>query len=115
MRAARLWAALPRSGRAFRTRSSLALRISPHAQRAGTCQSYATVRQSYEIRMGRRTVCLRDANTPQEAVVDYVRSFGSRDDEISRVAYDRVAWRGAVFQAVLAATESTGPDAADGT
>lgn len=69
------------------------------------------MRNSYEIRMGRRTVCLRDANTPQEAVIDYVKAFGSRDDEIARVAYDRVAWRGAVFQAVPAASESSGPNA----
>ena len=61
------------------------------------------MRHTYEIRLGRRTVCHRDANTPQEAVTDYVRSFGTRDDEIARVAYDRVAWRGAVFQAVPAA------------
>jgi hypothetical protein len=66
--------------------------------------------RTYEIRMGRRTICQRDANTPQEAVIDYVRSFGSRDDEISRVAYDRVAWRGAVFRAVPAAEELTGAD-----
>ena len=63
------------------------------------------MRHSYEIRMGRRTVCYRDANTPQEAVIDYVKSFGCRNDEIARVAYDRVAWRGAVFQAVAADTE----------
>jgi hypothetical protein len=54
----------------------------------------------YEIRSAGRPISLRDASTPQEAAIDYVRSLGCRDDEIIRVAADAVAWRGAVFSAV---------------
>ena len=35
-----------------------------------------------------------------QAVVDYVRTFGCRDDEIRRLGVDTVAWRGARFSAV---------------
>jgi len=35
-----------------------------------------------------------------QAVVDYVRMFGSPDNEIQRVGVDSVSWRGARFTAV---------------
>ena len=41
-----------------------------------------------------------------QAVVDYVRSYGVKDDEIRRLGVDCVSWRGAQFKAVLASTES---------
>ena len=56
----------------------------------------------FEVRSGRRPVTLLEASTPQEAVLDYVRSLGCRDDEIHRLGSDAVAWRGAVFSAVPA-------------
>jgi hypothetical protein len=41
------------------------------------------MRASYfEIHSAGRPISLRDANTPQEAAIDYVRSLGCRDDEI---------------------------------
>lgn len=58
----------------------------------------------YEIRSGGRSVSVRDGSTAQEAVIDYVRSLGCATDEIVRVASDAVAWRGAVFSAVPAAS-----------
>jgi hypothetical protein len=64
------------------------------------------MRASYfEIHSAGRPISLRDANTPQEAAIDYVRSLGCRDDEIIRVASDAVAWRGAVFSAAPAKSE----------
>ena len=39
--------------------------------------------------------------SPLQAVVDYVRSYGVKDAEITRLGVDRVSWRGAQFRAVL--------------
>ena len=58
--------------------------------------------RKYEILSGRRTVSIQYSVSPAQAVVDYVRSFGSSDDEIARVAVDTVVWRGAQFRAVPA-------------
>jgi hypothetical protein len=54
----------------------------------------------YEIRSGRRSLSLRDASTPQHAVMDYLRSMGCRDDEIVRLGTSGVSWRGAIYRAV---------------
>jgi hypothetical protein len=62
-------------------------------------------RVHYEIRSGGRSVSFSDASTAQEAVMDYVRSLGCRDDEVRRVAIDAVTWRGAVFSAVVAESD----------
>lgn len=59
----------------------------------------------YEIRSASKAVSVQDASSPQEAVLSYVRSLGSRDDEITRLGADAVAWRGAVFRAVPAASD----------
>ena len=40
--------------------------------------------------------------SPLQAVVDYVRSYGVKDDEITRLGVDSVSWAGARFTAVLA-------------
>jgi hypothetical protein len=56
--------------------------------------------ETYEIRCGSRSLTLRDASTPQHAVVDYLRSLGCRDAELVRLGPDGVAWRGAVYTAV---------------
>ena len=58
--------------------------------------------RKYEIHSGRRTVSIQYSVSALQAVVDYVRSFGSRDDEIVRLGVDSVSWRGARFSAVLA-------------
>ena len=44
--------------------------------------------------------------SPLQAVVDYVRSYGVKDDEITRLGVDSVSWAGARFTAVLVPTES---------
>lgn len=55
----------------------------------------------YEIRSGRRTVSTQESVSPLQAVVDYARSLGCKDDEIRRLGVDSVSWRGARFSAVL--------------
>lgn len=62
--------------------------------------------RTYEIRSGRRTVSLRDASTPQHAVLDYLKSMGCRDAEIVRLGTDGVAWRGARYTAVAVAQDT---------
>jgi hypothetical protein len=59
----------------------------------------------FEIRSGQRTVSVQHSVSAMQAAVDYVRSFGTSDDEIMRVGVDTVAWRGARFVAVPAADE----------
>jgi hypothetical protein len=57
--------------------------------------------KQYEIRSGRRVVCVQESVSPLQAVVDYVRSLGTADSEIRRLGPDTVSWRGALFSAVL--------------
>ena len=59
--------------------------------------------KKYEIYSGRRVVSTQFSVSPLQAVVDYVRSYGVKDDEILRLGVDCVSWRGARFSAVLAA------------
>ena len=61
--------------------------------------------KKYEIHSGRRIVSTQMSVSPMQAAVDYVRSFGTKDDEIRRVGVDKVSWRGATFSAVLALVE----------
>lgn len=61
--------------------------------------------KEYEIRSGRRLVSTQFSVSPLQAVVDYVRSYGVKDDEITRLGVDCVSWRGAQFRAVLVPTE----------
>jgi hypothetical protein len=42
---------------------------------------------------------LRQASSAHEALFDYARSLGCRDDEIVRLGVDAVSWRGAVYRA----------------
>jgi hypothetical protein len=60
----------------------------------------------YEIHSGRRVVSVQHSVSALQAAVDYVRMFGSSDDEIRRLGVDSVAWRGARFQAVLVPAEA---------
>ena len=41
--------------------------------------------KNYDIDAGRRVVSIQNSATPLQAVVDYVRSLGCRDDEIRRL------------------------------
>jgi hypothetical protein len=59
--------------------------------------------EKYEIYSGKRLVSTQFSVSPLHAVVDYVRSYGVKDDEILRLGVDSVSWRGARFRAVLAA------------
>ena len=63
------------------------------------------VTRKYEIRSGQRTVSVQHSVSAIQAAMDYVRSFGTGDEEITRVGVDTVAWRGARFVAVPAADE----------
>jgi hypothetical protein len=67
------------------------------------------VTHKYEIRSGRRTVSVQYSVSPLQAAVDYVKSFGSPDAEIKRIAVDAVAWRGARFTAVEVPDERRAP------
>ena len=58
--------------------------------------------KAYEIRSGRRVVSVQQSVSPLQAVVDYVRGFGTPDAEIIRLGVDTVAWRGARFSAAPA-------------
>ena len=60
--------------------------------------------KKYEIYSGRRVVSTQFSVSPLQAVVDYVRSHGVKDDEITRLGVDSVSWRGARFKAVLVPT-----------
>jgi hypothetical protein len=62
--------------------------------------------KKYEIHSGGRVVSTQFSVSPLQAVVDYVRSYGVKDDEITRLGVDCVSWAGARFTAVLAPTES---------
>lgn len=57
--------------------------------------------KKYDIHSGRRIVSTQYSVSPLQAVVDYVRSHGVKDDEIRRLGVDSVSWRGARFRAVL--------------
>ena len=62
--------------------------------------------KKYEIHSGRRVISTQFSVSPLQAVVDYVRSYGVKDDEIRRLGVDRVSWRGAQFKAVLVPAKS---------
>jgi hypothetical protein len=57
------------------------------------------VRVAFEIHSGRRVVSHQQASTTQEALIEYLRALGCRDDEITRIGTAAVAWRGAVYSA----------------
>jgi hypothetical protein len=57
--------------------------------------------KKYEIHSGRRIVSTQYSVSALQAVVDYVRMYGVKDEEIRRLGVDSVSWRGAQFRAVL--------------
>jgi hypothetical protein len=61
--------------------------------------------KKYEIRSGRRMVSMQYSSSALQAAVDYVRTFGCSNDEITILGVDTVAWRGARFSAVLVPAE----------
>jgi len=64
------------------------------------------MRTSYQVISGKRAVALQSASTPQEALIEYLRATGCNSDEITRMGVNTVAWRGAVYRAVPAETDS---------
>ena len=61
--------------------------------------------KKYEIHSGRRVVSTQYSVSTSQALVDYVRSLGVKDDEIKRLGVDSVSWRRAHFRAVLVPAE----------
>jgi hypothetical protein len=64
--------------------------------------SYLYMSKTYAIYSGKRVVSVQESATPLQAAVDYVRSLGTPDAEITRLGVDSVSWRGARFIASLA-------------
>ncbi len=62
--------------------------------------------RKYEIYSGRKVVSTKFSVSASQAVIDYVRSHGVKDEEITRIGVDSVSWRGAQFKAVLVPAES---------
>ena len=58
------------------------------------------VKTSWEVRCGRRRVSSQTANTAKEAVIEYLRSMGCSDSDMTSVAVDALTWGGAVYRAV---------------
>jgi hypothetical protein len=54
---------------------------------------------SYSVYSGKRAVGLQNAWSPSEAVIEYLRGQGYRNDEITRMGYESAAWRGAIYTA----------------
>jgi len=56
------------------------------------------VRNSYEIRAG-RSVWVREAGSPMEALIEHLRSMGCQERDIIRLGTQSVSWLGAVYRA----------------
>ena len=63
------------------------------------------MKQSYEVRCGTRLVALNAAHTAKESVVEYLRSLGCSDSEMTPVAANALTWGGAVYRAVPLGSE----------
>jgi hypothetical protein len=59
----------------------------------------AQVREKYVIHSSRRQVAVTTAWSAGEALIEYLRSRGFRDDELVRMRFDAVSWHGAIFTA----------------
>jgi hypothetical protein len=57
------------------------------------------MRASYAVHSGRRQVAVVSAWSANEAVIEYLRSRGFRDNEIVRLNGNAASWRGAIFTA----------------
>ena len=55
---------------------------------------------SYEILCGRRRISLQRASSAREALVEYLRAMGCRDEEMSAHGPAAMSWNGAVYRAV---------------
>lgn len=68
------------------------------------------MQHTYQLHSGNRSVAVREAPTAHAALLDYARSLGCRDDEIMKLGVDKIAWRGAVFRAVVISPTDTAAD-----
>jgi predicted deacylase len=57
------------------------------------------MRTTYEVRSGRRTISLQRADSAREAIIEYLRSMGCRDEEMSTAGANAIIWQGAVYRA----------------
>ena len=62
------------------------------------------MRASYAVHSGRRQVGIVEAWSANEAVIEYLRSRGFREDEIVRLNGNAASWRGAIFKATALAS-----------
>jgi hypothetical protein len=56
------------------------------------------MRTSYEVRW--EEARFDSEREQKEAVIEYLRSMGCRDHEITKMAADKVTWRGAAYRAM---------------
>ena len=63
------------------------------------------IRTSYEVRSGKRRISLQRASTAREAIIEYLRSMGCRDEEMSTLGTDAISWNGTVYRAVVITSE----------
>ena len=63
------------------------------------------IRTSYEVRAGKRRISLQRASTAREAIIEYLRSMGCRDEEMSTLGSDAISWNGTVYRAVVITSE----------
>ena len=63
------------------------------------------IRTSFEVRSGKRVVTRQRASTAREALIEYLRSMGCRDDDMATLGVDAMGWNGAVYRAVAVRTE----------
>ena len=63
--------------------------------------------QSYQIVLANECVAVREAPTPQLALIEHLRIAGCQDEDIVRLGDRSVAWRGAVYWAELAPDRET--------
>jgi hypothetical protein len=75
------------------------------AQVLGADRFLPVMSRKFEIRSGRRTVSTQLSSSALQAAIDYVRTFGCRNDEIVILGVDTFAWRGARFSAVPVPTD----------
>lgn len=61
--------------------------------------------KSFEIRCGKRLVSLQNSRTAREAVVEYLRSIGCGESEMTTLSRTSITWRGAVYRAVPLGSE----------
>ena len=57
------------------------------------------MREKYAIHSGRRQIGVMTAWSAGEALIEYLRDRGFRDDEMMRVGFAAVSWRGAMYTA----------------